>query len=75
MVGDNLFRDAIGAVRAGYAHAFLLKREGAFFNFSRVLADEVPGLDRVRWLDNLDQILWHLPAPVSREERVVASGN
>jgi HAD superfamily hydrolase (TIGR01549 family) len=75
MVGDNFFRDAIGAVRAGYAYAFLVKREGAFFNFNRVLADEVPGSDRVRWLDNLDQLLWHLSVPVLREERVVASGN
>lgn len=32
MVGDNYFRDAVGAIRAGFGNAFLLKREGAFIN-------------------------------------------
>ena len=30
MVGDNYFRDAIGAIRSGYGHAFLIQRGGAF---------------------------------------------
>jgi HAD superfamily hydrolase (TIGR01549 family) len=30
MVGDNWFRDAFGAIRAGFAHAFVLQRQGGF---------------------------------------------
>ncbi|HVI25741.1 MAG TPA: HAD-IA family hydrolase [Xanthomonadaceae bacterium] len=30
MVGDNYFRDALGALRSGYGCAFLLRRGGAF---------------------------------------------
>ena len=33
MVGDHPWRDARGALDAGYAHAFLVQRPGAFFNF------------------------------------------
>jgi FMN phosphatase YigB (HAD superfamily)/carbamoylphosphate synthase large subunit len=32
MIGDNYFRDGIGAVRAGYAHALIVRREGGFLN-------------------------------------------
>lgn len=61
MVGDNLFRDAVGAIRAGFAGAFVVKRAGSFFNYSRALAAELPEAEHVRWLDGLDQLLWHLP--------------
>lgn len=30
MVGDNWFRDALGAIRAGYSRAFVLQRQGGF---------------------------------------------
>lgn len=63
MVGDNLLRDSIGAIEAGFAGAFLLKRQGAFFSFNRMIAKEIDEGDRTRWIDDLDQLLWHLPMP------------
>jgi FMN phosphatase YigB (HAD superfamily) len=38
MAGDNYFRDAVGALRAGYAHAFLIDRYGSFVRPHRGLA-------------------------------------
>lgn len=69
MVGDNLLRDSIGAIEAGFAGAFLLKRQGAFFSFNRMIAKEIDEGDRTRWIDDLDQLLWHLPMP-NRARRV-----
>lgn len=34
MVGDNLYRDCYGALKAGYQVAYFIKRRGAFFNFN-----------------------------------------
>jgi HAD superfamily hydrolase (TIGR01549 family) len=34
MVGDNLYRDCIGALTAGCQAAFLIERKGSFFNFN-----------------------------------------
>lgn len=65
MVGDNLVRDSIGAIEAGFAGAFLLNRQGAFFNFNRGLAQEIDSSDLISWIDDLDKLLWHLPAPNS----------
>lgn len=42
MVGDNLFRDALGAIRSGYACAFVLHRDGAFIHPHRSLAARIP---------------------------------
>ncbi len=61
MVGDNLFRDALGALRAGFSEAFLLQRRGTFFNFNPAILTGVPDADRVKWIDSLDQLLWHMP--------------
>ena len=61
MVGDNLFRDALGALEAGFGASFHLDRRGSFFSFSRTLAAELAGHARVRWIEDLDQLLWHLP--------------
>lgn len=32
MIGDNYFRDGIGAVQAGYMHALIVRREGGFLS-------------------------------------------
>lgn len=39
MIGDNLFRDCLGALRAGYGSAILLRRPGAFLQPHAGLAD------------------------------------
>ena len=64
MVGDHLFRDTLGALEAGYAHAFHLQRAGGFFNFDLALCR--PLLPAGRWslLDALHELNWYL----SKEE-------
>src|SRR5690606_6522096 len=42
IVCDNLFRDALGAIRSGYACAFVLHRDGAFIHPHRSLAGRIP---------------------------------
>ena len=42
MVGDNWFRDGVGAIRAGYAHALIIQRGGARNMTPRWLRDIVP---------------------------------
>jgi len=37
MVGDNLYKDIIGSLDAGYALAYWIRREGTFFNFEKDL--------------------------------------
>jgi HAD superfamily hydrolase (TIGR01549 family) len=37
MVGDNPYRDIVGARRAGYGHAYLIRREGTLRRFSSEL--------------------------------------
>jgi len=61
MVGDNLFRDALGALRAGFSEAFLLQRRGTFFNFNPAILTGIPEADSVKWIESLDQLLWHMP--------------
>ncbi len=41
MVGDNYFRDAVGAIAAGYNHAFVVHRDGAFVQTHAFLATVV----------------------------------
>lgn len=61
MVGDHPWRDARGALEAGYRHAFLIRREGAFFNFG---ADSLAAwLPAERWTllqEGLWELHWHL---------------
>jgi FMN phosphatase YigB (HAD superfamily)/predicted ATP-grasp superfamily ATP-dependent carboligase len=42
MVGDNYFRDALGAIHSGYGCAFLLNRSGAFVQHHAAISDPVP---------------------------------
>jgi len=56
MVGDNYFRDIVGACRAGFAHAFLLQRGGGFIQSHPALRRQLGlGLDegKVHVVDNL----------------------
>jgi HAD superfamily hydrolase (TIGR01549 family) len=65
MVGDNPYRDAAGALAAGYRRAFLLAAPGA----ERFLADlwrpalAAAGLERVIAIASLTELLYHCPAP------------
>jgi len=61
MVGDNLYRDVIASIVSGFGAAFLLRREGAFFNFDKVLFARIYD-DRHRFetIKSLRDILWYL---------------
>ncbi len=43
MVGDNPYRDVLGAARAGFGRAFLVRREGALVSFDAALFRRLPG--------------------------------
>lgn len=61
MVGDNLHRDSLGALDAGYAHAFHVHHKGAMFDFSTSrLRPDVPA-GRLTNLEALQELLWYLP--------------
>ncbi len=59
MVGDNPFRDSAGALAAGWAHAFHIHRDGAFFNFQLGLAGTALALDRITVLRDLNELNWY----------------
>ena len=46
MIGDHLYRDVAGALKAGYRHAFLMVREGGFFNFDVEIGQELAGIEQ-----------------------------
>lgn len=54
MVGDNWFRDGVGAIRAGYAHALIIQRGDAQSMAARWFRDIVPGdiANRIHALPN-----------------------
>jgi HAD superfamily hydrolase (TIGR01549 family) len=56
MVGDNYFRDGLGAVQAGYMHALIVKRNGAFLNHHSGLINHVTAYTRER-IDVVDSLL------------------
>jgi FMN phosphatase YigB (HAD superfamily) len=58
-VGDNLYRDVLGALRAGYASAFLVRREGGFFNFQTDFLGPALGRDCVA-VDSLRELRHYL---------------
>jgi hypothetical protein len=51
MIGDNYFRDGVGAVQAGYMHALIVRRDGIFLSphagIASHLAAAVPRIDMV----------------------------
>ncbi|MCY7316782.1 MAG: HAD family hydrolase [Rubrivivax sp.] len=62
MVGDHVFRDSLGALEAGYAHAFHIQRAGAFFNFDLALCVPLLPPGRMTVLQSLTELDAHLPA-------------
>jgi len=61
MVGDNLYRDALGSLDAGFAQSFLVRQPGAMFDFGSSKAWPVPPPDRLASVQALTELLWHLP--------------
>lgn len=61
MVGDNLYRDAIGALQAGYAGAFLVQRRGAMLNCDvSSVAGLFEGHERIVPVDGVFALLRYL---------------
>ena len=60
MVGDHVFRDSLGALDAGYAHAFHMQRAGAFFNFDLRLCRSLLPTGRFTALTGLQELDWYL---------------
>lgn len=63
MVGDHVFRDSLGALEAGFAHAFHLQRPGAFFNFDLQLCRPLLPTGRFTVLTGLQELDWYLQKP------------
>lgn len=60
MVGDHLYRDNLGALRAGYAFAFQVRRQGSMFDFSTPRLAAGFQADRLVHIDSLTELFWHL---------------
>jgi HAD superfamily hydrolase (TIGR01549 family) len=61
MVGDNPYRDLAGALEAGYAIAYLVRRAGSFWSFDPALYDGVLRAPHaVRVLDSLRSLTWFI---------------
>jgi HAD superfamily hydrolase (TIGR01549 family) len=56
MVGDNYFRDGIGATRSGYMHALIVRRQGTFLNHHQGLTNALSIGDTTR-IDMIDNLL------------------
>ena len=65
MVGDNPYRDVLGALGAGYGAAFLVARPAGLFRFDpRLFAELAQGRGPFRTLESLRDLAWLLgPAP------------
>ncbi|GGY14454.1 hypothetical protein GCM10008098_01560 [Rhodanobacter panaciterrae] len=55
MIGDNYFRDGVGAVQAGYMHALIVRREGGFLSPHAGIAARIPAqlTSRIDMVDSL----------------------
>lgn len=61
MVGDNLYKDILGSLDAGYHHAYWISRKGTFYNFSTHILESVSNTDRnYSTIEDLRNILWSL---------------
>lgn len=60
MVGDNYFRDGVGAVQAGYLNALIVKRNGAFLNHHTGIARRLALFNsgRIDIVDNLTSVYY-----------------
>jgi HAD superfamily hydrolase (TIGR01509 family) len=56
MVGDNPYRDGLGALAAGYGAAYIVVRTGAFFNFDPDLVGALPDGQRLRFVSSLREV-------------------
>jgi FMN phosphatase YigB (HAD superfamily) len=61
MVGNNPYRDAGGALRAGWGAAYLIRRAGSMCDFDHGLYSRtLPAAPRLRVLNQLTELLAHL---------------
>lgn len=60
MVGDNLYKDVVGSLEAGYHSAFWVVREGTFYNFEqRFINHLLKGKQNFRKISTLKSLLWY----------------
>ena len=60
MIGDSVWRDGLGAMRAGYAGALIVQRNGAMHNsLKNLFENEYPEyLNKIIWTDSLLKAQW-----------------
>jgi HAD superfamily hydrolase (TIGR01509 family) len=65
MVGDNYFRDGVGALQAGYMHSFIIQRKGTFLSHRHHLAERLGVLNepRISFVDSLLTVLHACTTP------------
>ncbi len=66
MVGDNPYRDGLGALTAGYGAGYVVARPGTFFNFDRDLVGALPDGHRLRFVSSLREVAARLPGTAAR---------
>jgi HAD superfamily hydrolase (TIGR01549 family) len=59
MVGDNQYRDIIGALDAGYTNAFYIKRSDSIVSHSKNIFTNYKNVESIITLQNLKQLLYH----------------
>jgi HAD superfamily hydrolase (TIGR01549 family) len=60
MVGDNLYKDIVGSLGAGYQSAFWVVREGTFYNFEKRFINQlVKGKYNFIKINSLKSLLWY----------------
>jgi HAD superfamily hydrolase (TIGR01549 family) len=65
MVGDNYYRDGLGALQAGYMHSLIIQRKGTFLSHSTSVARHLGVLDesRISLVDSLLSVIYACTAP------------
>jgi FMN phosphatase YigB (HAD superfamily) len=66
MVGDNPYRDGLGALAAGYGASYVIARPGTCFNFDRDLVAALPDAHRLRFVSSLKEVAARLPGTAAR---------
>jgi FMN phosphatase YigB (HAD superfamily) len=61
MVGDNLYKDIVGSMEAGFLYAYWIVRDGTFFNFDDELFQKISS-NKYHYskVSNLRQVVWSL---------------
>lgn len=66
MAGDNLYKDIIGSLEAGFKYAYWVVRDGTFFNFDLNLLKRLSNKPyNFSKITNLKHIIWSLSKSVS----------